>query len=269
MKKFLYLLPVMLLMSSCVFFEMDNYAGPDASVTGNIIDSKTKENVPTECKYGNFFGGAYMGAPTEGYFSVYEIQSHVYKGDDGNDRVWDKRTAQYWHIKYDGSYANTQIFSGIYDIDANACNFYPVSKTGIDFKKGKNTLDWEVTPYARVIDPKVEMVNGKFVATFKCEFGDASKANTIKDAMLLCYPDAFVGIYCNYCQQDPGAKSTQIVADGKTVNTLTIDPTLIVNNAEFKYKNKEHFFRIAVCATGNGQNTAQHYNYSPTIKIKY
>ncbi len=256
MKKLLYILAALLMASSCAFFEMDNYEGPDATVTGRIIDAKTGENVPVECKYGNFFGGAYMGSPTEGYFSVIE------KG-------WDAEAAQYWHIKYDGTYTNTMVYSGEYDISATANNFYPVEKKGLKFEKGDNTLDWEVTPYARIIDPKVELVGGKFVATFKCELGDASKANTIYDAKLLCYPDAFVGIYCNNCGMDPGATSKAIVADGKTVNTLTIDPANTLNYNQFKYKNREHFFRIAVCAEGPGHNTGRHYNYCPTIKIKY
>jgi hypothetical protein len=255
MKKLLYILPLLFLTCSCDMFEMDNYKGPDASITGNIIDVKTKTNVPTECKYGNFFGGAYLGAPTEGYFSVFE------KG-------WDYEQAQYWHIKYDGSYSNTKIFSGKYRIEANSDNFYPVIKDEIEFKKGENTLDWEVIPYARVIDPVIEYKNGKFVASFKCEFGDDTKANKIVNAKLLCYPDAFVGIYCNYCGQDPGATSTNIVADGKTVNTLSIDPKLPVNQAEFKYEGKDHFLRIAVCANGANFNTGCHYNYCPTVMIK-
>ena len=256
MKRLFYILAALILASSCTFFDMDNYEGPDASISGNIIDAKTGENVPTECKFGNFFGGAYFGSPTEGFFSVYE------KG-------WDYENAEYWHIKYDGSYRNTMVYSGEYKIAANANNFYPVEKDGVKIEKGENKLDWEVVPYARVIDPKVEVVNGKFVATFKCEFGDATKANTIVDAKLLCYRDAFVGIYCNYCGMDPGATSTEIVADGKTVHTLTIDPTLPVNSTEFKYKDVTHFLRIAVCAEGEGHNTGRHYNYSPTIKIQY
>ena len=255
MKKRIYILSTVLLAASCSLFEMDNYDGPDASVTGRIIDAKTGENVPLECKYGNFFGGAYFGSPTEGYFSVFE------KG-------WDYEKAQYWHIKYDGSYANSQIFSGTYRIEAAANNFYPVVKDDVVFKKGDNTLDWEVVPYARVIDPKIEYKNGKFVATFKCELGDATKANKIVDAKLLCYPDAFVGIYCNYCANDPGAKLTDVVADGKTEYTLTIDPTLPENGTEFKYEGKYHYFRIAVCAEGQGYNTGRHYNYCQTVKIK-
>lgn len=255
MKKIVYLLSMLSMAMSCSLFEMDNYEGPDAAISGSIIDAKTKETLATECKYGNFFGGAYMGSPTEGYFSVYQ------KG-------WDYESAQYWHIKYDGTYRNAQVFSGEYRLEAANNNFYPVTKDNVVVKKGENTLDWEVVPYVRVIDPKIEYANGKFVATFKCEFGDETKANTIVDAKFLCYPDTFVGIYCNYCGQDPGATSTSVVADGVTVNTLTIDPTLPANQAEFKYTGKNHYFRIAVCAEGNGANGGRHYNYSHTVKIK-
>ena len=64
---------------------------------------------------------------------------------------------------------------------------------------------------------------------------------------------------------------TEIIADGQTVNTLTIDPTNPLNQAEFKYagKGKQHFFRIAVCAQGNGENMSRYYNYSTTFVIEY
>lgn len=255
MKKIFYLLSVMALAGSCSMLDLDNYDEPNAQISGNIIDAKTKENLAVECKFGNMFGGVYMGAPTEGYFSVYQ------KG-------WDYEKAQYWHLKNDGTYRNALVFAGTYRMEANANNFYPVSKDDVEIKKGENTLDWEVTPYVRIIEPKIEYDGKNFNATFKCEFGDPSKANKIVDAKLLCYPDTFVGIYCNYCGQDPNAMSTQVVADGQTVNRLSIDSSLAVNQTEFKYMEKYHYLRIAVCAEGNGANTGRHYNYSQTVKIK-
>ena len=272
MKKLLFILPLALMVNSCIFFKMDNYEGPNATISGRIIDSKTKENVPTECKYGNMFGGMYRGAPTVGYFSVYEKdRSEVY------DIPLEGTGVQYWHIKYDGSYTNTQVFSGNYRIAALSDNFYPVTKDDVRINAGENVLDWEVTPYCRIINPKVELQGGKFVATFAVEYGDASKANTIYDARFLCYPDCYVGMYCNYCGQDPGAISKNIVADGVTINTLTIDPTNPLNYSAFMYPNKgkERFFRIAVCAIGvdaNGRpthNGSHFYNYSPTVKLVY
>ena len=255
MKKILYILSLLAAASSCSLFEMDNYDKPDAAVSGTIYDAKTKEPLAVECKFGNMFGGVYIGAPTEGYFSVFQ-------------QGWDYEAAQYWHIKNDGTYRNALVFSGTYRITATADNFYPVSKENVEFKKGENVLDWEVTPYVRIIDPKIAYNGSKFIATFKCEFGDPSKANTIVDGRLLCYPDTFVGMYCNYCSQDPNAISTSIVCDGVTTNTLSIDPSLEVNHAEFKYMNKNHYLRIAVCAEGNGANTGRHYNYSQTVKIR-
>lgn len=254
MKKIIYILSILVLASSCSLFELDNYDEPNAGISGNIIDAQTKENLAVECKFGNVFGGVYMGAPSEGYISVYE------KG-------WDFESAQYWHLMNDGTYRHAKIFAGEYRMEANANNFYPISKDNVVINEGENQLDWEVVPYVRIIDPKVEYTGGKFVATFKCAFGDASKANKIVNARLLCYPDTFVGVYCNYCSQDPGATSKDVVVDGKTVNTLTIDPTLSVNQTEFKYDGKYHYFRIAVCAEGNGYNTGRHYNYCQTIKI--
>lgn len=255
MKKIFYLLSILAVASSCSLFQLDNYDEPDAVVSGTIYDAKTHEPLAVECKFGNMFGGVYMGAPTEGYFSVYQ------KG-------WDYEAAQYWHFKNNGTYKNALVFSGTYRMEANADNFYPTSKDDVVIKKGENTIDWEVTPYVRILNPSIEYDGTKFIAKFACEFGDPSKANTIVDGRLLCYPDTFVGMYCNYCAQDPGAISKDIVCDGKTINTLTIDPSLSVNLNEFKYMGKYHYLRIAICAEGNGANTGRHYNYTQTVKIK-
>lgn len=281
MKKLLFILPLALMVNSCIFFKMDNYDGPNASITGRIIDSKTKENVPTECKYGNFFGGAYMGAPTTGYFSVVEKdRSEVY------NIPLEGSGTQYWHIKYDGTYANTKVFSGNYRISALSDNFYPMTMEDVRINPGDNTLDWEVTPYCRILNPKIELVGGKFVATFAVEFGDATKANVVYDARLLCYPDCYVGMYCNYCASDQGANMLDVTGTGAVVNevkadgstyTLTIDPNDQLNYSAFMYpgKGKERFFRIAVCAIGvdaTGRpihNGSHFYNYSPTVKIVY
>jgi hypothetical protein len=258
MKKILYLIPCMLLlMTSCEMFKIDNYEPYNASITGVFKDESTGQNVGQETIYNNLFGGN-ITSRTSGFISAFELG-------------WDYEKAQYWLVKYDGSYNNTQIFAGTYRLEAKENNFYPLIKDNITINKGANTLDWTVTPYVRIIDPNITFdasVN-KFKATFKLQYGDAGKANTIYRATLCCYPDQFVGIALNNCKNDPAASaSTGIVADGTTVNTLYIDPQNANNAAEFKYS-RTHYFRIAVCAVGEGHNTSRHYNYSPTVSITY
>lgn len=248
---------MLLFITSCEMFEIDNYDSYNASVSGVFIDATTGENVEQETVYNNLFGGIITNR-TSGYISVYELG-------------WDYEAAQYWLIKYDGSYSNTKVFSGSYRLEANENNFYPEKKENITISKGANTINWNVTPYVRIIDPEItfdDSVN-KFKATFKLQYGDASKANTIYRASFCCYPDQFVGIALNNCKNDPEATmESGIVADGTTINTLYIDPQNVNNSTEFEYS-RTHYFRIAVCAVGDGYNTSRHYNYSPTISIDY
>lgn len=248
---------MMLLMTSCEWFKQDNYEPYNASITGTFKDATTGTNVEQECKYVNIYGGN-IGTPTCGYISAFELG-------------WDYEAAQVWLVKYDGSYTNSQIFAGSYRLEAKENNFYPVTLDNVTISKGSNTVDWTVTPYIRIIDPSITFdasVN-KFKATFKCQYGDPSKANTIYKAMLCCYPDVFVGAYLNNCSNDPEASGiASIVANGTTVNTLYINPANAVNVNEFKYS-RMHYFRIAVCATGTGVNSSYKYNFSPTIGIQY
>ena len=248
---------MLLLITSCDMFDIDNYDTYNASISGVFKDADTGVNVEQETVYNNLFGGIITNR-TSGYISVFELG-------------WDYEAAQYWLIKYDGSYSNTKVFSGTYRLEANENNFYPEKKDNVTISKGANTIDWIVTPYVRIIDPSITFdasVN-KFKATFKLQYGDASKANTIYRATLCCYPDEFVGIALNNCKNDPGASlSTGIVVDGTSVNTLYIDPQDANNASEFKYS-RTHYFRIAVCAVGEGYNTSRHYNYSSTIGIEY
>jgi hypothetical protein len=258
MKKLIFLIPcMMLLMTSCEWFKQDNYEPYNASITGAFKDASTGNNVEQECKYVNIYGGN-IGTPTCGYISAFELG-------------WDYEAAQVWLIKYDGSYTNSQIFAGSYRLEAKENNFYPVIQDNVVISKGSNTVDWTVTPYIRIIDPSITFdasVN-KFKATFKCQYGDPSKTNTIYKAMFCCYPDVFVGAYLNNCSNDPEASAiATIVANGTTVNTLYINPANAVNVNEFKYKRK-HYFRIAVCATGTGVNSSYKYNFSPTVGIDY
>ncbi len=139
----------------------------------------------------NIYGGN-IGTPTTGYISAYELG-------------WDYEAALIWLVKYDGSYNNDCIFAGNYRREAKENNFYPMIMDNVALNKGSNEVDWIVTPYVRIIDPDIvfDASAGKFKATFKLQYGDASKANTIYKAMLCCYPDKFVGFISTIAQVIP------------------------------------------------------------------
>lgn len=255
MRKAILFISAILALTSCSWFELDNYDQPNAEVNGAFIDTKTGKPVPQECFFTTGFGSR-VSKLTTGYISVYELG-------------WDYESAENWLIKYDGTYRNTKTFAGDFRMAALENNFYPVTKDNVTFQKGVNTIDWDVTPYCRIIDPTFTIEGTMIKATFKVEYGDPSKANKVTKAMLCAYPDCYVGVYLNYCANDKLASSTEIVADGTTVNTLYINTADVNNYDEFKYKNRTHYLRIAVCATGNGANTKMYYNYSETASIVY
>lgn len=259
MKKLIYLISGLLLMTtSCSLFELDNYDTFNATLKGAFIDVSTGENVEQECHYVNIYGGN-IATPTSGYISAFELG-------------WDYESALVWLVKYDGTYQNDCVFAGNYRLEAKENSFYPLTMDDVTIHEGANTIDWTVTPYVRIIDPAItyDGTAGKFKATFKLQYGDPTQANTIYKAMLCCYPDKFVGVHLNNCASDPEASMTAgVVVDGTTVNTLYIDPDFAGNSTEFKYSNRTHYLRIAVCAVGNGNNSSFHYNFSPAVGIVY
>lgn len=104
--------------SSCV--KMDTYAGPNASLHGNVIEDGSKNNVQT----------------CSGNFTIRLEQLS-----------WDSTPApQDIPVKYDGSYQNTQLFSGHYRISIHGGAFWPVAPEEMDISSG-STHDFTLTPY--------------------------------------------------------------------------------------------------------------------------
>jgi hypothetical protein len=225
MKKILYFIPLLLMATACDWFEFDNMDGYDATITGKFIDSGTSQPV-------------LIGVPDNYGFTIYEQE-----GSFTPEKGTFKPTAQTWYARTDGSYTNNLVFSGSYKIQAQTNNFYPITEE-FTIKKGANTKDFTVTPYARVKDVKFsyDAATKELVARFKVEHGDASKTNGI-NAYFLIAQDRFVGKNHNNAT-DKTAKASG-VTPGTEVE-LRIKTTG-GNNAEFQYK-QPHYLRIGAMA---------------------
>ncbi|MEX6689982.1 DUF3823 domain-containing protein [Danxiaibacter flavus] len=104
--------------SSCV--KTDSYAGPDASLHGNIIEEGSKNNVQT----------------CTGNFSIRLEQLS-----------WDSTpTPQDIPVSYDGSYQNTKLFSGHYRVSIHGGAFWPVAPEEMDITSA-SIKDFTLTPY--------------------------------------------------------------------------------------------------------------------------
>ncbi|MGI5913855.1 MAG: DUF3823 domain-containing protein [Bacteroidales bacterium] len=244
MKKLLYIITCLMLMTtSCEFFELDNLPGPDATVAGKFIDSKTGETVQME-----YYQGALCGQ-----LAVIE-------------QGWDYEAIQYWLCKYDGTYRNDRIFAAEYRIESTRLNVFPFTST-LNLSKGDNNdVDFTVTPYCRIVNPQItyDAATKKIMATFTVEMGDDTKINVVPQVQFCASTDKFVGKYFNLVGGDPGAKKTNITPG--TAVTLSIDTQLGANDPQFHYE-RDHYVRIAALAQGGGHNTNGLWNFSPIFKI--
>lgn len=232
--------------TSCDWFTLDNQDGWDAKVEGALIDSKTGEPVQSEQQTLN----TYQGYGTS--LSVIE------KG-------WDAEDVQYWNVKSNGTYVNKLVFAGDYTMDTKNANFVsdPVNFT---LKKGNNTVNFTVTPFMRVLNPKVsyDPAAKKIVATCTVE-GGLPAIQMATEVRLCCFTDRFVSNRFNNCSRDAGASVKMVKADGATLVTISIDTQSAANANEFKYK-RAHYVRIAALGS-HPSNAYNRYNYSPVFKI--
>ncbi|MDH7459773.1 DUF3823 domain-containing protein [Chitinophagaceae bacterium 26-R-25] len=116
--------------SSCV--KMDTYAGPDASLNGNVIEDGSKNNVQT----------------CSGNFSIRLEQLS-----------WDSvPVPQDIPVKSDGTFQNTKLFSGHYRVSIHGGAFWPVAPEEMDISSG-STHDFKLTPYLFVNNFKAELTD--------------------------------------------------------------------------------------------------------------
>jgi len=128
MKNIIYLvlsvLVLLVAVTSCM--EVDNWAEPDVTVRGRIIDSYTGENILTA------------------------------QGDWGI-RIWERTwtasapTPQTLNVKQDGTYTNTKLFAGRYDMLPYGGPFWPVDTLKDVVFNGTAEQDFTVTPYLQLI----------------------------------------------------------------------------------------------------------------------
>lgn len=262
------------LFASCDMFKLDNYDGPDAQVTGNILDAKTGERMGVECSVSSKWDWSSwsMKVTADGTMVVVE---QGWKKNDGSPATED----QNWLVRFDGHYTNNLVFAADYKVDLKNMPCYQPDNVDFTLKKGSNTVDFKVTPFCRIINPQIsyDAATKKIKATFSVELGDASKANSITNLALCANTQLFVGCnYFNMAKNDPGAKKTggfdwstwttkPAAEPGETV-TLEIDTTLPANAELFKYT-QDRYVRIAAMASGNGYNGNSYYNFSKIYKI--
>ena len=131
MKHIFYLLPIIACLVSCM--EIDNFEEPKAKVSGRIIDETTGQNM-------------------------------MFDQNDTKIRIWErsyslKPEPQDLAVKADGTYKNTKLFAGTYNMLPYNGAYWPCDTTFyVPIGKKGTVQDFYVTPYLHLIDFKYELV---------------------------------------------------------------------------------------------------------------
>lgn len=281
MKKLINTIAVVLALAtvaSCSMFKLDNYDGPNAKVSGRLVDSQTGELIGVEAAFSQEIDWANVDWSTwtfpmitvsKGSLIVNELG---WKDKSGKEVYEDQR----WFVRFDGRYRNDLIFAGDYKVIFKELPCYENDQV-LSLKQGENKgQDLKTLPFCRIVEPKIvyDAAAKKVRATFKVELGDPSKANSVMNVRLCANTQLFVGATVfNLAANDAGAKKEGFswgnmvfpaVQPGEEV-TLEINVEDPMNADLFKY-NQIRYFRIAAMASGNGCNTQQAYNFSPIFK---
>jgi len=128
------LLGVSMLMAGSSCIKRDNIPGPNASLQGSLFLDGTGSKSTVQTCTGNF-----------------------------NIRLeqlsWSATPApQDIPVKYDGTYENSQLFSGHYRASIKGGAFWPVAPQEIDIAKGTK-LDFQLTPYLMISNFTAELVD--------------------------------------------------------------------------------------------------------------
>ena len=171
MKKILYLFLVVAVfgMQSC--FKIDNWDEPDCTFHGTVIDSYTNEPL--------------LASQNDWQIRIWE---RTWTGHDGG-----ATSQQDLRIKQDGSYKNSKLFAGTYDMLPYDGPFWPADTLKNVVLKGTTKQDFKVTPYLQVIDFNTRLeknANGRDVLYLTCRL----KAPRTEGLPNLRYVQAFLSL---------------------------------------------------------------------------
>lgn len=187
--------------------DLDNYSGPDASISGEIRDIETGDLVEQDISSG----------------------STIVYTEHGYDNPEEQRMI----FKVNGEYVNNLMFAGIYDFYFYESNFViPEKLTDYQIKPGENKLDFKVQPYIRITDVSITKNGDKIVAKFKVT--PTVDAN-VREIGLFGHADYIVGVQY--------ALDRTVEAVNASFKGQTREFTLELGDNQFK-KGTEYNFRV-------------------------
>lgn len=248
--------------SACDMFKLDNFDGPNAQISGRLLDAETGELIGIEAAANVGFDWSTWSSYTSVEAGAVVVMEQGWAGaDPGQD----------WLVRFDGQYRNNLVFAGDYKFTCRKLPCYEPADSSFTVKEGANKMDLELVPYCRIVDPEFSTKKdafgnlSKLVVKFKVELSDPTKANKVANVVFGANTQMFVGAnYQNLAKDDSGAKKKNVTA-GSTV-TLEIDMNNSKNADLFRYT-RERYLRVGAMANGNGYNSNNLYNFSPIYRI--
>ena len=146
MKKILFLVlgVAVLSLSSC--FKLDNWDAPDCNWEGTVTDSYTNQPI--------------LSSQNDWQMRIWE---RSWSGQEGG-----ATTYQDLRIKQDGTYKNSKLFAGTYDFLPYNGPFWPMDTIKNVVLKKNLVYDFTVTPYVQVVDFNAVVFAGDSIrVTFK------------------------------------------------------------------------------------------------------
>ena len=222
---------IFLLSLICLFIfnscELDNYDGPNSTISGGIYDIETGELVPQDIIIG----------------AQIEYVEHGFTNPE----------TQYMVIKPDGTYNNNLMFANKYTMHLVRGNFVPINEIEVDVK-GDTKLDFTVQPYVRVKNLTIEKESDKIVATFNIQ-------QTVPEPVirigLYAHPQDIVGVQAYTVRREAVVNA---VTNESTLYRLEID---IPSNSRNLKEGNYYYFRVGAIVNVPQAKL----NYGATVKI--
>ncbi|MCP2043579.1 DUF3823 domain-containing protein [Pontibacter sp. HSC-36F09] len=216
------------LLGGCELNELDNYEGPNATINGGIYDKETGELIQQDIING----------------MQIEYIEHGFENPQ----------TQYVVVKNDGTYRNNLMFAGDYTIRPVRGNFVPVEPEEI-VVKGNTVKNFEVQPYIRVRNARIERQENKIVATFNL---DQTVTNNVSRIGLFAHQEPNVGAPLNTV--------SSVVNLNEVTNDVTeyrLEINLEAHSGSLKPGNK-YYFRVGALVDAPEAK----YNYAPPVLIE-
>ncbi len=215
------------LLSACELSDVDNYDGPNATISGGVYDKETGELVQQD-----IIRGAQIEYIEQGFANPEN---------------------QYMVIKNDGTYANKMMFANTYSVQLVRGNFVPLEKQEV-VVKGDTKLDFKVQPYIRIKNVNIVKQGNKIVATFNIQ---QTVSNNVIRIGLFAHAETNVGDPLNVVAT---RQNLNVVTSESTLYTLEIN---LADHPNSLKPGNAYYFRAGALIDASEAK----YNYAPAIRI--